>query len=572
MAEQNPRKDPPGSLPSHDKKGQIAVGGQRTVLFSATALGLLRKDLAEELGKDRARFFWKRFGYSGGFTDALSLRNRLTALNLHERIEHCFQILSENGMINLVPVHCPAELAEQASALNIVLNGFHSLEALEHQTAFSSIDGPACWITQGYLSGILSGIVGRKILAVEKACAALGDPHCIFEVDFEQQMPAEIQDQLWHVRPNFRADLFDDLHETIKQQQQSLLEKQQEIHNLQQQLSEKELAEFPGIRGESEALRKALAVVRLAAPVDSTVLLLGESGTGKELLAHAIHYNSLRAEKPFIAVNCSALPEQLQESEFFGYRKGAFTGANEDRAGLFESAGGGTLFLDEIGDLTLSAQTKILRTLQEGEIRRIGEAKTRSVDVRIIAATNKDLEKMIQEKSFRADLYYRLNVISINLPPLRDRGGDVLLLANDFVSRFIEKFSRPEVHGISSEAQRALMRYSWPGNVRELRHALERAVILADGPEITLQHLPDKVVSLYQAPAKPQEPSPSLPAKSGNELSGKLTGIKDDSERLRMALNLVKGNREKAAALLGISRTTLWRRMQDMKGEGGRSD
>ncbi|MCA9741789.1 MAG: sigma 54-interacting transcriptional regulator [Deferribacteres bacterium] len=236
--------------------------------------------------------------------------------------------------------------------------------------------------------------------------------------------------------------------------------------------------DFSGIIGKSKALRQVQETVRSVLDTDATVLILGESGTGKELIARALHYNSQKAEKPFIALFCGSLPESLLESELFGHKQGAFTGALHDKKGLFEEAQGGTIFLDEIGDISPKIQALLLRVLQEREIRRIGESQIRKIDVRVVTATNKDLQEEVKAGRFREDLYYRLNVISIHMPPLRERGHDVILLAQHFLDRFAQKANR-QFLGFSQEALDSMLAYDWPGNVRELENTIERAVLLA---------------------------------------------------------------------------------------------
>jgi Nif-specific regulatory protein len=228
--------------------------------------------------------------------------------------------------------------------------------------------------------------------------------------------------------------------------------------------------------------------VAQVAATNTTVLVRGESGTGKELIAHAIHYNSLRAKKPFVKVSCAALPESLIEAELFGHEKGAFTGADKQRIGRFEQADGGTLFLDEIGDMSPSTQAKILRVLQEHEFERLGGTRTLRVDVRLIAATNRDLPGMVQAGQFREDLYYRLNVVSIEMPPLRERKDDIVPLANSFIQRFSAELKK-RIDGLEPDAQKLLMRYNWPGNIRELENAIERAMLLAEGRAIVADDL-----------------------------------------------------------------------------------
>ncbi len=248
-----------------------------------------------------------------------------------------------------------------------------------------------------------------------------------------------------------------------------------------------------GIIGQSTTLAEVFRVLMKVAPTDSTVLVTGESGTGKELLVRALHANSERAAKPFVPINCGAIPKELLESELFGHEKGAFTHAIRSRPGRFELGDGGTVFLDEIGEMDLSLQVKILRVLQEKEIERVGGSGIKKVDVRIIAATNRDLEQEVNAGRFREDLYYRLNVIPLHLPPLRERGGDVLLLVRHFLKSFCKKKKRPPLE-LSSLTARILAAYPWPGNVRELENFMERLSILVDGNIVELEDLPQKII------------------------------------------------------------------------------
>ncbi len=248
-----------------------------------------------------------------------------------------------------------------------------------------------------------------------------------------------------------------------------------------------------GIIGQSTTLAEVFKVLVKVAPTDSTVLVTGESGTGKELLVRALHANSRRADKPFVPINCGAIPKELLESELFGHEKGAFTHAIRARPGRFELADGGTIFLDEIGEMELSLQVKILRVLQEKEIERVGGTGIKKVDVRVVAATNRDLEAEVNAGRFREDLYYRLNVIPLHLPPLRERGGDVLLLANHFLEKFCANKSRNHL-GLAPQTQQILSAYAWPGNVRELENFMERLSILVDGPLVQPDDLPAKIL------------------------------------------------------------------------------
>src|SRR5580765_5049094 len=247
--------------------------------------------------------------------------------------------------------------------------------------------------------------------------------------------------------------------------------------------TQQDIYDFDRIVGASGALQNVLSIVKKVAKSNTTVLIRGETGTGKELIAGAIHHNSLRSSRNFVKVNCAALQENLLESELFGHEKGAFTGADKQRIGRFEQADGGTLFLDEIGDMSPSTQAKILRVLQEHEFERLGGTRTLRVDVRLIAATNRDLPTMVQNAQFREDLYYRLNVVSIEMPPLRERKDDIVPLANSFIQRFSAELKK-RIDGLEPDAQKLLMRYNWPGNIRELENAIERAMLLAEGRAI----------------------------------------------------------------------------------------
>jgi two-component system response regulator PilR (NtrC family) len=290
-------------------------------------------------------------------------------------------------------------------------------------------------------------------------------------------------------------DLIDQLRRAVNQAAENLKWKK-EAGYLRREL--RRLTGLDNIIGHSSKMRELFDLIQTVAPQTSRVLITGESGTGKELVARAIHENSARAQAPFITINCGAFPETLLESELFGYMKGSFTGANENRQGLFQAATGGTLFMDEMSNMTQSMQVKLYRVLQEGKVRPIGSTEEIDVDVRVIAATNKDLEKEIAEGRFREDLYYRLNVIPVHIPALRDRREDITLLARAFLERFSKSMGKP-TEGIEPEAMRRLESYDWPGNVRELENTIERAVALESGRFISVSVLPDKVSHFAQA-------------------------------------------------------------------------
>lgn len=305
-----------------------------------------------------------------------------------------------------------------------------------------------------------------------------------------------------------------------------------------------------GIVGKSKKMSQILDIVRKVTPTSATVLISGESGTGKELIAKAIHYNSPRKDKPFIAINCAAIPETLIESELFGYEPGAFTGANTRKIGLLESAQGGTIFLDEIAELPLTLQSKLLRVLQEKEVRRIGGKDTTKVDVRIIAATNKNLADEVQKSKFREDLYYRLKVVTVEIPPLRERKEDIPELARFFIDKYSREFGK-RISSIDEKALNALIEYNWPGNIRQLETVIERAIIICEGDKITLKDIQDEL--------KLKMPKSVLHIDIPDE------GINyEEFERELLKKALQKSNYviAKAARLLGMSYKTFWYRLE----------
>lgn len=304
---------------------------------------------------------------------------------------------------------------------------------------------------------------------------------------------------------------------------------------------------FSEIIGSSSSLQKVVEMARIVAPTEATVLITGESGTGKELFARAIHANSERKEGSLVTVNCAALTETLLESELFGHEKGAFTGADRQRNGRFMQADKGTIFLDEVGEIPLSMQAKILRTIQEREIQRLGSDKNLNVDVRIIAATNRNLEDDVREGKFREDLFYRLNVVNLHIPPLRERDEDIPLLTLHFFKKYVQK-NRKDLKGFTPTAMDALTRSAWPGNVRELENVIERAVILAMSPYISDKDLPPSLMASYHKDHKDKMPASGFGGKSLDEI---------ESQAISETLEQTQGNKSEAAKLLNITRTTL---------------
>jgi two-component system, NtrC family, response regulator HydG len=317
------------------------------------------------------------------------------------------------------------------------------------------------------------------------------------------------------------------------------------LTHLEEELKERH--HFQNIIGKSEKMQKVYNLLKTLANQTTTVLITGDSGTGKEIAAKALHYGGARANGPFVTVNCSALVENLLESELFGHVKGAFTGAERDKIGRFEAANEGTILLDEIGDISHLIQLKLLRVLQEKEFDRVGESNPRKVDVRVLASTNRNLKEAIRAGKFREDLYYRLNVIEIHMPPLRERYDDIPLLINHFCEVFQKSYGK-NIGGVSDEVLQAFMNYAWPGNVRELEHAIERAFVLCRDHTIKLEHIPAEIRDHIQITHRAAD----------NRAS-------EDPEAIRSALERTDWNISKAARRLGISRWTLYRRFQKYK-------
>ncbi len=324
-----------------------------------------------------------------------------------------------------------------------------------------------------------------------------------------------------------------------------LIKQQQEIESLRKSCHLDE--GFHGMLGESPSMQQLFELIENVAQTEAPVLIYGQSGTGKELAARAIHETSLRSNKAFIKVNCAALNENLLESELFGHEKGAYTGADRTRIGRFEAAHGGTIFLDEIGDIPLSTQVKLLRVLEEKEIERVGDQRPISVDVRIISATNKDLDQLVTRGLFREDLLFRINVFPLNCPSLAERTEDIPLIVQNFIEHNGNKGGKI-ITGLTSEAMEAILAYGWPGNVRELRNAIEYAFVLCPGGWIGLEHLPPKIQGTDQE------------TRSGSKIGHRAWDT--ERERLVNVLRQVNGNQSEAARLLGVSRVTVWKRIK----------
>jgi transcriptional regulator with PAS, ATPase and Fis domain len=409
-------------------------------------------------------------------------------------------------------------------------------EAEEHMSHLGKAEHPVCWMLSGYASGFMSYALGRNIYFVEQTCRAQGARVCTAVGKDASSWGSDASASLAY----FVAD---DIKGKIRNLSERLRQVTRELEANTRKLSA--LEPSPLVQVRSPAFTRVLELATRIAPFDSSVLITGESGVGKEVVARLIHTRSSRSKGPFLAINCGALPETLLDSELFGHKAGSFTGASSDHAGLFEAAAGGTLFLDEIGEISHATQVKLLRVLQEREIRRVGESRNRPINVRVLAATNRDLAAGMASGKFRDDLYYRLRVVEVAIPPLRERREDILPLARFFVERFRSKLSLPALR-LSPEAFRFLTSYTWPGNVRELENAIEHAAVLSRDGRLTPDLFPSAVV--HGSPSLSRSGAPSL-----DELT---------RAHVEDVLRQTGGSRSRAAKILGISTTTLWRKLK----------
>ena len=548
-----------GHLRFAPEAGQIWLDDQRMVLLHAETMGSLRQELIETLGRDRARGVITRMGHASGRRDAQFVRRMMPNASDTELLELGPQLHTLEGIVSAKALTMEIDIARGIFAGEFVWD--YSFEAAVHSAIYGIEAEPACWMQVGYASGYCTELMGRSVLCREVECVAKGDSRCLIVGKPEVEWGNPERDARY-LRPDPVAD--------------RLLELQTQVERLRYSLQDQQP---PEMVGESAAFKAAFNMVGKAAASQVTVLLLGETGVGKEMFGRLLHQQSPRARAPFIAVNCAAIPEDLIESELFGVEKGAFTGANQSRPGRFERAHGGTLFLDEVGELSLGAQAKLLRVLQEGEFERIGDTSTRRVDVRLVCATNRDLNDAIAQGRFRADLFYRLNVYPVIVPPLRERTGDIPLL----VTRFMDKHSArhgKKIEGITADALAALRRYDWPGNIRELENIIERGVILtASGDPIEAANLftalepkartvvpPPAAVGLGAGAAQGSEAGSGQAEAVGgaiDALLGERVPLEELENRLlQAAVARANGNLSSAARALGMTRAQLAYRLK----------
>lgn len=436
--------------------GQIWLDEERMMLMHSSSLTALRKELIDTLGTERTRGILTRIGYAAGLRDAEIVKASYKGLSDLELLHKGPLLHALEGMVKVELKDVEIDIKNGRYYIDAIWR--NSLEHQIHQNLFGPSHYPIAWNELGHATGYVSGIMNRFILHKQIEITPLG-PRFI-------GMPLEEWDEVSQELKYYQSDSI----------VEHILTLQDQVEDLRKSLPQSILP--VDVIGDSPRFQEAWSLAKKASSSTVTVLLLGETGVGKDVFANAIHNASPRAKKPFVAVNCGALPNDLIESELFGIEKGAYTGAQTSREGRFERADGGTLFLDEVGELSLKAQTRLLRALQSGEIDRLGGTETRKVNVRVIAATNVDLAEAVAQGTFRKDLYYRLNIFPVSIPPLRERKDDILALAE----RFIDKFSAREglrIKGLTDKAKHALQSHDWPGNIRELENVIERGIILA---------------------------------------------------------------------------------------------
>ena len=515
--------------------GIIQFGGRRALLFDAGALGLLRRELIDTFGMRTARGILTRFGFAHGWRVAESVKNDFPWDSDEEWRKAGGRLHTLQGLVVFEPSERKWEPGKAPFAEAIWRESY---EAEQHLVHFGRADEAVCWSLCGFASGYLSYGNGREVFCTEDRCVGKGDAVCSMVGRFKEDLTNECAEALAFFQKTCMDANLSQLAAQVKEAEARLRSRRAALRR-----TGGDSVELGGVVARSDQMKRVVDLARRVARVDSTVLITGESGVGKERVARLIHQESTRTAGPFIAINCGAVAENLLESELFGHVRGAFTGASQDRVGLFEAASGGTLFLDEIGEVSPAMQVKLLRVLQEHEVRRVGENKNRRVDARVVAATNRDLAAEVRAGRFRQDLFYRLRVIDLEVAPLRDRKDDILPLARTFLVEMVERI-KSDVTAFTPRAAQALTRYSWPGNVRELANAIERAVVLSTSTRIDLADLPDEIRGVSRSVSSPR----SL----------------DEVERdhILSTLNAAGGNRSRAAAELGIGIATLFRKLK----------
>jgi two-component system response regulator HydG len=524
--------------------GVIRFAGQRALLLDAVAMGLLRKYLVENFGINAARTVLTQFGFAHGWRMAEAMQTEFEWDTSDDWTRAGTRIHALEGLFRVQP-DSGGPMSKQGMMI------LSSYEAEQHLLHFGRTDIAVCWTICGLTSGYLSRSLGKDVYVLESRCVAKGDASChLFARTREEWGEDRAADLTFFDRNALEESLDISLQRvmtTLKAAERKLTE-----HRRARVEVGGEVPEEPyGLVAKSAAMRTFVELALRVAKVDATVLITGESGSGKERVARLLHEESTRAAGPFVALNCGAITETLLESVLFGHPRGAFTGATQDRSGLFEAAHGGTLFLDEVGEISPGMQVKLLRALQEREIRRVGENRNRTVNVRVVAATNRDLLHSVSAGSFRQDLYYRLKVIELHLPALRERREDILPLARVLLADAAVRMQR-QLEGLAPSVADQLLRYDWPGNVRELENAMERAAALARGSRVELEDLPEEIRVV----------SSPKPIGAATERASVRPLAEIEREYILAALEHNGGNQTHTAAQLEIGSATLYRRLK----------
>ncbi len=516
----------------------------RTMILGARSLSLLQTDLFKVLGSEKAVAMLARHGFEAGMSSATAMAGLYDWDSDDEWLKAGGRLVSIVGLAHSeIHRHQMNRPEKKLQLKGTWRSSLESTQWLRHQEPGME---PVCHILAGFVSGYASAVLGTEVLVRELSCRAQGHDVC----RFEGRPIGE-----WRLDQGKRRRYLTGL--KMEEEVARLRTQLQEVWDeMEQKRAENDrrnrrcasVDAEAGIIFRSQAMANVLALSEKAAPASSTVLLVGESGTGKELIARFIHRRSGRGKEPFVAVNCAALPPTLLESELFGHVKGAFTGAERDKTGLFLEAGAGTIFLDEVGDLPLELQVKLLRAIQEREARPVGGVRQLAVRARILAATNRNLEEMMIQGKFREDLYYRLAVIPVQLPPLRDCREDILPLARYFLEK-----CQPRHPGFTPRALKRMETHGWPGNVRELENCVEYAAVLSGGVRIQPEHLPSGVA---ESRANQME-------NLASDWPSEADLVKRYTQRV---LEYTQGNQSRAARLLGIDYSTFWRRLKSWKG------
>jgi two-component system, NtrC family, response regulator HydG len=542
-------------LDADEAEGTLRIGDRRVLLFDADAMGLLRKQLIDGLDVDAARLVLATFGYARGYREALAAKHLFRPQSFEEWWREGIRLNAIEGAVSARLLRY--EIDEARGHFEVEAEWRNSYEAEQHLRHIGPSDVTVCWTLTSYASGYTTAAFGRDVIYVERECVGRGDPRCLVVGRvYSEDMGEEFAPVAARYRKaNFGAEA-KDLMRQLEERSKDLARQRERVRALEAEMVHLEEAikgsQSDEALGTSPAFRSVIRDVERVAPSDATVLITGETGTGKDILARVIHARGNRANRPLITVDCAALPSGLVESELFGHEKGSFTGAHQRKIGRFELARGATIFLDEIGELQPDVQVKFLRVLQRGEFERVGGTVTLETDARVIAATNRSLDRLVAEGKFRSDLYFRLNVFPIAVPPLRERREDIALLANYFAQRYRARFRKP-ITSIEEASIERLRSYSWPGNVRELEHIVERAVLLSEGPVLRIPGLPDT------APSDPDGVRPTA--------SRLATMEEAEREHIRRVLGHTNGRisgKGGAAEVLGLPDSTLRSRMKKL--------